>query len=259
MLQNIQKYNKYLSRLGLNPSQTKLYLACLELGEATAGQIAKHANIHRVNSYDIANSLVKLGLLEKTTKGKTTYLIAANPKELIALADKQRNEISKTKWKIVDLVPELEAIYSTSSLARPKIRYYEGAKNYYRIQDEALEEKEIWYLGSLSDIYEIINPDKDLEFIRKRVKKNINTKILLNKKDQDTTLAQQLIKNQNKNLRHIKFFKQITPYPLKGLMMITGNKVVWFNSKQELIIVIIESKEIVDMQRNFFTYLWENN
>ncbi len=68
MIENQGKYLKYLERLGLSKSQIQVYLASLELGEATVSQIAKYVKTHRVNAYDTVDTLAGLGLLEKTSK-----------------------------------------------------------------------------------------------------------------------------------------------------------------------------------------------
>ncbi len=95
---------------------------------------------------------------------------ATNPRNVISIADQQRDDVSKLKWKIADFVPELEAIYSTSSSTHPRIRYYEGAENYHKLQDETLEEKELLVLGNIDDLYDIIDQDKEKNSPKKELR-----------------------------------------------------------------------------------------
>lgn len=258
MIANKQQYYSSLEKLGLSKSQIHVYLSCLELGEAAVGQIAKHAKTHRVNTYDIVNKLSEIGLLEKTNKKGKTFIRGTHPKNLLDFADQKRDDISKIKWKIADLVPELSALYATASGTRPKIRYYEGIQNYHKIQDETLNERELWTLGSYEDFFNVIDVEKEKKFIEERVSRQIPLKMILKAEDKKTQSFDFIWKDKEKQLREIRFIENFQ-FGLNGLMMISGNKVMWFNSKKELMIVVVESKEISDMQKNLFSMIWNNS
>ena len=48
-----------LLELGFNRNEAKVYLALLELGSGTAGDISKISEVHRTNVYDTLKSLLK--------------------------------------------------------------------------------------------------------------------------------------------------------------------------------------------------------
>jgi len=60
--------NKELEKIGLSKKEAKVYLACLELSEATIGQISKKSGVKRTTVYDIVESLKEKSLISSSTK-----------------------------------------------------------------------------------------------------------------------------------------------------------------------------------------------
>jgi len=54
---------KILEEIGLEHIEAKIYLALVELGETTAGDIAKKTNLQRSTTYLYLEKLIKLGLV----------------------------------------------------------------------------------------------------------------------------------------------------------------------------------------------------
>ncbi len=63
-----------LQKLGLSEKEARTYLALLELGEVSVGEIAKRTGIHRRSCYDALNSLQEKGLVSfSIVEGVKTY------------------------------------------------------------------------------------------------------------------------------------------------------------------------------------------
>ncbi len=82
--------------------------------------------------------------------------------------------------------------------------------------------------------------------------------MLLKQENKKSRWFKLLWSDRREKLREMRLLQPHQPFELKGFMMLSGNKVIWFNSKKELMIVVIESKEISDMQKNMFHILWNN-
>ena len=65
------KLNEILAQFGLQYKEDDVYLALLELGNASVGEIAVKANIKRTTVYDVLANLERKNLVGKTIKGKT--------------------------------------------------------------------------------------------------------------------------------------------------------------------------------------------
>ena len=100
-----------LQEIGLSKTESKVYLALLELGSALAGKITKKSGINRTNVYDALERLIEKGLV--------TYIIQANRKVFEPVDPNKLQEILKEKQdKLDSLMPELQLKYkSTKSRA----------------------------------------------------------------------------------------------------------------------------------------------
>ncbi|MCX6739840.1 MAG: hypothetical protein NTZ49_01260 [Candidatus Parcubacteria bacterium] len=64
-----------LTNLGLNDKESKVYLACLELGTSSILEIAKKSGVNRGTIYYIIEELKQKQLISQTTKKKRYYML----------------------------------------------------------------------------------------------------------------------------------------------------------------------------------------
>jgi sugar-specific transcriptional regulator TrmB len=76
----LDEKGKILVKLGLSPSQSKIYLALLQLGRASVKEISQVCKIAREDIYKSMPSLLELGLINKHLASPTQYG-AVDPKE----------------------------------------------------------------------------------------------------------------------------------------------------------------------------------
>jgi len=74
-----------LGEIGLSKNEAKVYLALLELGSATVGNISKKSKVHRTNVYDSLTKLESKNLVNCIEKDGTKYFNARDPKEIMNL------------------------------------------------------------------------------------------------------------------------------------------------------------------------------
>jgi sugar-specific transcriptional regulator TrmB len=107
------KTAQLLHKLGFSDNETKVYLATLESGSASAQTIAGHAGVLRTTAYSVLSALVQRGVVGKTKfKGKTRF-IAEPPERLLLL-------IKEIEIGITENLPELQARYNKHEV-KPKI------------------------------------------------------------------------------------------------------------------------------------------
>ena len=74
-----------LQKLGLSQKEASVYIATLELGEASpVSTIAKKAEVNRTTTYDILETLVQKGIVITSTHKKYKFYRAQPPEKLIA-------------------------------------------------------------------------------------------------------------------------------------------------------------------------------
>jgi len=237
-----------LKQFGLNNKEVKVYLACLELGEARASEIAKKTGIERTNCYSILSKLLSLGLVLELSSGKRKRFAAAPPDKLPKL-------LRERLQKIEEALPELKSIYNLSP-KKPKIRFYEGKEGIFNILDEII--------GTLNkgDFHLHCGPDYEIlvdvlgmktidAFIKRRVAKGVTSHIMTNK----TPFMVEHKKKSKEGRRKVKFVKK---QDIPARLHIFGPKIALISLKEPIIGVVIEDKAIADLMKMFFQFLWDS-
>jgi HTH-type transcriptional regulator, sugar sensing transcriptional regulator len=238
------RLTKALEQFGLNKKQAKIYLTVLELGSATVNSIARKSGIARSSCYDILNSLIEKGIASSFKKKNVRNFSVDDPRRIL--------ELTKEKAEVLEKVlPELNALYS-SAKDRPSIRFYQGIEGMKQIFREILEDNvgEVLSFGSADDLLKTMG-DYHLEFVKKRVKAKIMVRSILKK----TEIGQARKKLGEQELRKVKFVPADFSY--YGIMVIFGNKIALFSLKKDYVAILIESKEIKDVQQAMFEYIWQ--
>src|SRR5262245_53631512 len=107
-----------LESLGLPIMQARVYLAALELGQATIQTLSLKSGINRSTIYTFIDDLKASGHLFETRQGKRKFYNAANPEHIVETAQSRMKSLEK-------LLPELQAI-NNKSTKKARVRYYEG-------------------------------------------------------------------------------------------------------------------------------------
>ncbi|HLC93329.1 MAG TPA: helix-turn-helix domain-containing protein [archaeon] len=68
-----------LEEFGLTKNESKVYFALLRLGSANSATLAQEAGVHRINVYDVLNSLVAKGVVSYMLEGKVRMFRCENP------------------------------------------------------------------------------------------------------------------------------------------------------------------------------------
>jgi sugar-specific transcriptional regulator TrmB len=242
---NKQNINSVLENYGLNEKESQVYLALLCIGDATAKEISDYSNIKRTTIYPIAEKLAKRGILGQYKARYGTHFAAINPRKLIG-------RLESIKSELTNILPELEAM-EKKDISRPKVKYFEGKTGYLEIINESLNgySFEVLYLGSAQELNEIITEKYVTDvYIPERLKRKIKFRQLVF----NDNFSNKLKKNDPTELRVTKFLPN--EYPFNSNMLIYGNKVAYFSSKNELATMLIESQDIAQMERQKFEIFW---
>ena len=235
---------KILQSYGLTEKQAKVYLATLELGSAPVQQIAEKAVLSRSTVYEVLEHLAHEGMVSTFNKKKIKYFSAEDPGQVIRLAESKVNTLK-------DALPELNAIVGRSRRYRPTVRFYQGTEQMQLVLDEILDEaKELVAFGVSEDLLNLLGPYHKT-FIKKRVAKKIPLRLLA----RDSVKARERKAIGPQELRTVRILP--ATYEYHGLIYIWENKIAMFSFAGDLVCVVIESKELADMERAMFEHLWE--
>lgn len=243
MLTIIKNMNlaKILETYGLRDNQAKIYLASLELGSAPVTKIAEKACIPRSTSYITLESLQEKGLVSSFKKKSVKWFSAQDPKTVI--------DLGKQKMKLLEqALPEFLAIYGTAT-TRPDIRFYRGKEGIHIVLEEILAEAdELLSFSSTEDLFKTI--EEFPEFVKRRIAKHIPSRVI--SRDSETARERQRIQLQQ--LRQMKLMP--TDFEHHGTIFIWANKIAILSFKKEVSSLIIESEEMMHVQKSMFEMIW---
>lgn len=243
-----------LEEIGLSEKEASVYLALLEIGSGKVQELYRKTALNRTTIYDILESLTQKGLVSRYKKGGATYFNALEPDRLLTYLDREAEDQEKLterqKRKISDILPQLVSMQNIYAAGRPKVRFFEGEKGMREAYEDTLTAKEaILAYANVQTMHEGL-PDFFPEYYRRRAGKGIFIKAIVpqNKLSHERSL------HDREEMRSIRFLPE-SELSFSPEVNIYGNKML-IASWKEKIAIIIESKELADLQRLTFDLLW---
>jgi len=238
-----------LKQLGFNENKAKVYLACLELGRATASDVAKKSSLIRTTVYKILEELVSEGLVEADLTSRVKTFIVLPPVKLIALIDSKKSVAQ-------DSLPFFLEIFSSTKY-KPKIRFYEGKEGIKKVFEDALDVKEkiVYTFSPIKDLLSELGATYARHYTNKRVKNDILRKALRQISDKESSKGQwEFYADDEKLKREVRFLPKSVIF--STLIQIYDNKVSFISFEKENFAFIIESRELSSFMKQLFNLLW---
>ncbi len=124
----MEKIHEQLESLGMSPNEAKVYTASLELGPATAQQIAAKAAVVRPTAYVAIGGLVKRGLMSQFKKGKKVNFQA------------EKRSLEEREARLDKALPYLKSLITLSN-DKPEVKFFEGLDGLDAMRDVLLSSK----------------------------------------------------------------------------------------------------------------------
>jgi len=239
-----ERFIEQFAKFGLKPQETLVYLACLNIGEATVGMIAKKTSIQRTFVYDVAEDLVLKGLFSK--------IEVEGVRRFSAISVERFKKIQLSKiGELEEILPELRALQSVGS--EPRVQFFRGKDGVFTALHDTLnlpKGSEIVGYATMAGLYSE-EMEKSLEYLNQRIKKGITLRELA--PDTDETRA--ITEKNEEHLRQTRLLPK-EKFPFMNEINIYGNKIAIMSVQKEYLAVIIESESIAKTQRMIFELAW---
>jgi len=243
----VANLTEIVKNLGLSTKAAKIYLAALELGEASVQQLAEKARIKRTTLYYILDELTEAGALLFTKTGKRSYYVPEQPATLLKNA----------KEKIADFEDSLALLEEKASYVRrrPRVYFLYGAAGFKQVWDLILSTKEKEYriitegesfLDYAKEKY-IVN-----EIIAKKKKLGVLSRQLITTSD----YARKIIAKDFQENRVSKLLPSI--YKLPFTEIITEFLVAFISPRFSNMIFIVENDAFARTRKSAFEMLWNS-
>lgn len=245
---------KELRDIGLSEKEAKVYLSSLEIGRATADQLAKHSKIVRSTTYVQIESLMKKGLMSTYEEGKKTFFAPESPEYLKRIFDLKRKEFEAKESELQSFLPELIRKFEGAG-ERPVVRFFSGKEGVTAMRDEALNDLKkgdsLLVMYSYDELFKFYAKEEIYSFSEKREKKGINLKIIYSRIAGKLPLD---TRGTNSERR----FMPVEKFSLETDIFIFGDKVGLMALRGAVFGVVVESGAIANTMRKLFDISWES-
>lgn len=244
---------KLFEQLNFSEKESQVYLALLEAGSAKAQVLAKKTGLNRTTVYDICEVLMQKGLISKYKKGAGTYFNALEPKHLLTYLDREKEEFAKKKekqkQKVSELLPQLISMQNIFS-SKPKVQFFEGEKGMREAYEDTLSSKEVIMAYANPQTMHEGLPNFFPEYYKRRTEKGIFIRAIIPR----NALSLERVERNQEEMRDTRFLPddEITFSPEVNIY---NNKIL-IASWKETMAILIESKELADLQKLTFELLW---
>ncbi|MBX7136502.1 MAG: hypothetical protein K1X83_00860 [Oligoflexia bacterium] len=197
-----------LSAAGLNQNEARVYLAVLQAGECSIGEVQRVTGLHRQLIYNAAETLAQKALLNSVREGGPRRFRASDPGCFVERAEAQVRQAR-------NLSKELEQLRHTSGFTG-EARIYTGATEIQRYYLEAIARQplrsRVDILGVDSGRYFEIFPIESSAFRNfelRRLERKVKWRLLLS-----GNVAEELALNQTRPLLECRLLTQKVAAPI---------------------------------------------
>lgn len=239
-----------LQKTGLTESESKVYLALLDLGEAKTGDILKHAGLNSGRIYEILASLEQKGLASSSVKKRVRLFIPAPPTRVIDLLKQQQQEIDRRTRQIERALPDLTRRFEQAK-QDVKIETFIGGKGqrtaYELFLNQATKDKELRIYGIVAkERYPRSVLDNLKYYVYKERRKH---GIRSRKIAAEEARKESFYDRENSETRFL-------PHTTMTGFQAYGDMTMLTYEQEPLVTILIHSSEIANDYRQHFDFLW---
>jgi sugar-specific transcriptional regulator TrmB len=233
-----------LKSLGLNRSETDVYLDLVKNNASSALEISKRAGIHRPNTYDALRKLISRGFVREIIIGNKKGFQSLEPERLMEYFKERQKEIE-------GIVPKIKEI-SRGALEKDNVSLSKGMFSLRRALFTLLEQNQP------IDVYSI--PSKVMntfgeafcnlkDFHKERVKRKILIRHIYSQENPEIT--EKLCKMKCSEARHLG--KKVDHLVNT---IVCGDTVLTIIFSEPISIIEIKNKKISESYHHHFDTLW---
>jgi len=245
-----------LREIGLSESEKKVYMALLELGDSTRGDIVNESGVSGSKVYELLEKLQEKGLVSIYLKNKVKHFKPTNPKQILNYVEEKKKKIIDIEKQAKSILPSLLAKFNSSKEDQEVelITGMKGLEIIFREQVDTLKKGETCYVigGTKGADEEIV-----MAFFQKihsmRMKKGIKTKMLYNLRQKENIEKQFSSKVYTGTItRYIEHTSPvaINVYKDRTIIIIFGKTISS---------IYIKSQDVANSFMEYFNILWRSS
>ncbi|HSX40516.1 MAG TPA: hypothetical protein VLF68_02785, partial [Candidatus Saccharimonadales bacterium] len=222
------------------------YLSALELGETLQAPLAKKAKIKRTTLRELLPDLFKRGILQQKVNGKRKYLIARDPRELIA-------ELEEKTKRAKEVLPQFLALQKVIT-NKPEVRFFEGIEGLKQIYQLTLDVGLTMYcFVNAEQMYPEFRTWVAQYYIPEKLRRKIWIYNIMTSGEETKSLMPEHGFRENKYISKEQ-------YPFDMEIVVFGDYVTFhhFRQSDEPSAILIKSKAAAETMLSIHQLIWNN-
>jgi len=245
---------KILEQIGLSSNEAKVYIALLKLGNAGVRDISDHAEVKRPTVYFCLDTLIKRGLVTQSViRGKKQFS-AADPDELMALIQRDKDTLNQRAQLLAAAVTKLKA-FATTEANGADVRIYEGTGPLWQLADRLLRKRQdmMFVYSGETLLRHASAPDILKKFTTPRRQYGGSKLYAITDRN---PISEQRQRQGDVHFREIRFLKEATS--LDSILCVVGGTIVLVSLSGKPRAIVVESSPISDLVKFLFWHLWNS-
>lgn len=243
-----------LQAVGFTKSETKVFLALLDLGSSSITQIIEKSGVTSSKIYELLDKLIKKGLVSIIHKKGRKYYETVPPSRIIEYLNEKQQNLQQQINDVKKILPELELKHQLAKEVSD-VSVYKSLKGiesiFSMIRNVCHKNEEYYVYGARSGV----NETQRLFLLRhhnERIKKGIKLKIMFSKNASNITKI-----FEDMALTEIRYLDPELIGPTQ--VMIVKDYTIIILWKENPLGIVIQNKEIADSYKKYFDYLWNQD
>lgn len=234
---------RLLISLGLTATETKIYLASLELGPTSVQEIAKKAKLSRTATYDAIELLQQRGLISTFERDKKRYFAAEDPESTVAHFKERIRQMQQQIETLNRALPEVKLM---AGGGRPVVRFYEGKDGLYTLFHDLsrVSPRFMYEVTNLDDVYAFF--DQEMLKDARKIFDPVRTRVRI--------LHRGAIRSRRPQTEFCELLPELGEF--HGDIWMYEDRVAFVTFVGKIVTVIIESKPFADTSRVLFEAAW---
>lgn len=236
-----------LKNAGLNEKESQVYLALLEIGQATVQEVADISGLKRPIIYVVLNEMIMKGFANLLPNKKINTYQAIDPGAISA-------QMQTSSKNFSEMLPVFKTLVNKGG-KKPKISYFNTSAGIQRIYDEINRQKDAVFIASIARL-DYYFPGSSSGWVKSYKTKfnRLSSRTIIPDHPQDIKIAKNFLKATNKvQIKKLPIFDECDMD-----IAVYGDKLAITTFENNPFLVVIESKAVPSFFLPIFEILWKS-
>ncbi len=243
--------HKILEQIGLTPTEAKVYMALLELGESKSGEILEKADLNSGRIYEVLSSLEKKGMVSTIIKKGIKMFIPSPPERALHYIKERISNLEEKEKIFKKTLPSLQKKFKSLKQKTSVEVFFggEGQKTAYSILfKEAEKDRNLTVIGGVSLEEYPKEIENNLKYYVYKERRRLKLKI--RKLFDEKSRGEKLYAQDKSTIKYISF-------PTYTCIQTLGNITLILFEKHPIISIVIHNESIAKDFKEQFEFLWK--